>query len=92
MNDMIANEYRERGVEIVGVSFDEDLTQVPSSIEKYQIKYPILIEGNDPNVETDGMALPTTFLYDKNGNLAKKHTRIVLESTLKSGIKKLLKE
>lgn len=88
----VANEYKERGVEMVGVSVDEDITLIPPFIEKYQIKYPILIEGNDPNIEAGGMALPTTFLYDKNGNLAKKYTGIVLESTLKSDIEKLLKE
>lgn len=88
----IANEYKERGVEMVGVSVDEDLAAIPPFIEKYQIKYPILLPGNDPNLGADGMALPTTFLYDKNGNLAKKYTGIVLESTLKSDIEELIKE
>jgi peroxiredoxin len=88
----LANEYKSRGVEMVGVSVDEDLAAVPPFIEKYHIKYPILIEGNDPNVGTGGIALPTTFLYDKNGNLAKKYTGIVLESTLKSDVESLLNE
>lgn len=87
-----ANEYKSRGVEIVGVTMDENLSGVSSFVEKYQIKYPILIAGFDPNVSTDGMALPTTFLYDKNGRLAKKYTGIVLESTLKSDVDTLLKE
>lgn len=88
----VANEYKSRGVEMIGVTMDEDLTLVPPFIEKYQIKYPILLPGNDPNLGADGMALPTTFLYDKNGNLAKKYTGIVLESTLKSDIEALLSE
>ncbi len=88
----ISNEYKERGVEMVGVTMDENLAEVAPFIEKYQIKYPILLPDNDPNVGTETMALPTTLLYDKNGNLAKKYTGIVLESTLKSDIEALLTE
>jgi thiol-disulfide isomerase/thioredoxin len=88
----VADEYRERGVEMVGVTLDENLADVPPFVEKYRIKYPILLPGADPNLSPEGMALPTTFLYDKNGNLAKKYTGIVLESTLKSDIEILLGE
>lgn len=88
----VANEYKSRGVEMVGVTMDENLADVPSFVEKYKMPYQILLPGNDPNVGSDGIALPTTFLYDKNGNLAKKYTGIVLESTLKSDIELLLGE
>lgn len=88
----VAGEYKSRGVEMVGVTMDENLSDVPPFVEKYQIKYPILAPGNDPHLSPGGMALPTTFLYDKNGRLAKKYTGIVLESTLKSDIEILLSE
>jgi thiol-disulfide isomerase/thioredoxin len=87
-----ANEYKARGVEVVGVTLDEDLTLVPPFVESFRIKYPILLPGNDPSLPADGMVLPTTFLYDKNGRLAKKYTGIVLESTLKSDTEALLAE
>jgi len=88
----VANEYKTRGVETVGVTMDENLAEVPPFIEKYKIEYPILLPGNDPNLSSEGMVLPTTFLYDKSGKLAKKYTGIVLESTLKSDIESLLNE
>lgn len=88
----IADEYKERGVEMVGVTMDEDLALVPPFVESYQIGYPILLPGDDRNLSPDGVALPTTFLYDKNGKLAKKYTGIVLESTLRSDIDALLDE
>lgn len=88
----VANEYKQRGVELVGVTLDENPELVPPFVEKYQIPYEILLPGSDPNVDASEMALPTTFLYDKNGKLAKKYTGMVLESTLKSDIEKLLKE
>lgn len=88
----IANEYKSRGVEMVGVTMDENLEAVKPFIENYKISYQIVLPGNDPNLSADGMALPTTFLYDKNGKLAKKYTGMILESTLKSDIEELLKE
>ena len=88
----IANEYQSRGVVMVGVTMDENLADVPPFVEKYEMPYQITLPGNDPNVGSSGMALPTTFLYDKNGRLAKKYTGIVLESTLKSDIELLLGE
>lgn len=88
----VANEYQPRGVVMVGVTVDEDLTAVPAFIEKYQIKFPILVAGFNPNTSGEGMALPTTFLYDKEGRLAKKYTGFVLESTLSSDIEDLLSE
>jgi len=88
----VANGYKPRGVEVVGVTLDEDLDLVPKFVESYKIPYEILLPGGDPNVGGSEMALPTTFLYDKKGRLAKKYTGIVLESTLKSDIETLLTE
>lgn len=88
----VANEYKSRGVEMVGVTMDDDLNLIQPFVEKYSIPYQMLLPGNDPNVSVGGMALPTTFLYDQNGKLAKKYTGIVLESTLKSDIEDLLSE
>ena len=87
-----AKEFEGKDVEFVGVTVDNDLSLVVPFIKEYKITYPILLPGNDPNVGTGGMKLPTTFLYDKNGKLAKKYTGIVLESTLKSDIEDLLQE
>ena len=44
-----ADEYKSRGVETVGVTVDEDLSLVPPFAENYEIKYPILKAGFDPN-------------------------------------------
>ncbi|HXG86573.1 MAG TPA: TlpA disulfide reductase family protein [Pyrinomonadaceae bacterium] len=88
----VANEYKSRGVEMVGVSMDEDRDLIAPFVEKYQMPYQILLPGDDPNVGAGGMGLPTTFLYDKNGKLAKKYTGMILESTLKSDIELLLGE
>ncbi len=86
-----ANELTPRGAVFVGVSVDEDPELIAPFVEKYKITYEILRPGRDPNTGAD-MSLPTTFLYDKNGRLAKKYTGIVLESTLRSDVEELLAE
>lgn len=88
----LSNDFKSRGVEVVGVTMDEDLNEVPPFVESYRIQYPILTPGYDPNLSPDGTALPTTFLYDKSGRLAKKYTGLVLESTFKSDVEALLNE
>lgn len=59
-----ADVYKSRGVETIGVTFDEDLSLVAPFVEKYAIKYPSLTAGFDPNASGE-IALPTTFLYNK---------------------------
>jgi thiol-disulfide isomerase/thioredoxin len=86
-----ANELTPRGAVFVGVSVDEDPELIAPFVEKYKIAYEILRPASDPNVDAD-MVLPTTFLYDKKGQLAKEYTGIVLESTIKSDVEKLLNE
>ena len=86
-----ANEYKNRGVEFIGITMDENLADVPPFVAKYEIPFPILLPEGDPNSGL-ATALPTTLLFDKNGRLAKKYTGIVLESTLKSDIEILLAE
>lgn len=88
----INNEFKNENFALIGVTVDDDLTAVPSFIGEYGINYRIMLPGFDSNVNTGNMKLPTSFLYDKNGNLAKKYDGIVLESTLRSDIKSLLAE
>jgi thiol-disulfide isomerase/thioredoxin len=88
----ISNKFDKDELEVVGVTVDEDLSRVPPFIKEYKVTYPILLPGNDPHIGAGGMKLPTSFLYDKKGRLAKKYTGIVLESTLGSDIKVLLEE
>lgn len=88
----ISEEFKDKDFEIVGVTVDENLKAVSPFIESYKISYPILLPGNDPNLDGSGLKLPTTFLYDKQGRLAKKYTGMVLEMPLRSDINSLLDE
>ena len=87
-----ADQFKDKGVEIIGVTMDEDVSVVPAFMQEYSINYPIALPNYDAVPAAEGFPLPTTMLYDKEGRLAKKYTGIVLESTLRSDTKILLAE
>lgn len=87
-----AKEFENRGVDVIGVTMDEDLSLVPPFVDEYAINYPIAYPNAAALPSAEGFPLPTTMLYDKNGRLAKKYTGIVLASTLRSDAEALLAE
>ena len=71
----IYGKYKNRGVEIVGVSLDDrGWTVVNPFVQKLGIPYPVVL-GNDEIVQAYGGidAIPTTFFVDKKGTVVKKH-------------------
>ncbi|MBA2704725.1 MAG: TlpA family protein disulfide reductase [Blastocatellia bacterium] len=88
----LANEYQSRGVEIVGVSLDEDAGAIRPFIDDYKIPYPILLPADKSNLSLMIEALPTTLLYDRQGRLAKRYTGAVSESIFRADVESLLKE
>ena len=87
-----ADQFKDNGVEIIGVTMDEDTSVVPAFVKEYAMNYPIALPNYQAVPSAEGFPLPTTMLYDKNGRLAKKYTGIVLESTLRSDTEILLAE
>jgi thiol-disulfide isomerase/thioredoxin len=87
-----ATEFKDKGVEMIGVTMDEDISVVPPFVKDYSINYPIALPNYDAVPDAQGFPLPTTMLYDKSGRLAKRYTGIVLESTLRSDTELLLAE
>lgn len=65
-------QYRSKGLEIVGVSMDEDgWPVIKPFIREHHINYPILL-GNDSIAQLYGGidAIPTTFVLDRAGRIA----------------------
>lgn len=89
----LAREYSNKNVQFIGVSLDNDLSMVPTFVERYSISYPIVVpDKDDAVVNSMFLALPTTLIYDKQGRLAKKHVGLLPEATLRSDIEELLNE
>jgi peroxiredoxin len=86
----VYEQYKDKGVEILGVSLDEGgWGDVKPFAARYAINYPILL-GNGTIARAYGNieAIPTTFIIDKSGNIADRHigvmTKVMLESKLRA--------
>ena len=83
--------YSAKGLAIVGVSVDQASTKVVKSFaEKKGINYPVLVADEKIQAAFGGITgLPTTFIIDRNGNIAKQHLGFAEREELESEIKPL---
>jgi peroxiredoxin len=97
-----ARQYKSDGLEVVGVSEDipyeglkdaaEGWSRVKPFIEKQKINYPIVM-GDDAVTKTYRiMALPVTYLIDRQGRIAAEYVGLVDKDDIERNIKALLKE
>jgi cytochrome c biogenesis protein CcmG/thiol:disulfide interchange protein DsbE len=84
--------HKDKGLEIIGISLDQDgWARVTPYVKKSNINYPIVL-GDEKVVENYGgiEAIPTTFIVDKNGNIADQHTGTMSLKQLEAKLKPLL--
>ena len=87
------NKYKGKGLEIVGVAFDENgLEAVPPFIKAMGINYPVYLDGGDIGQAYDLQAYPTTIVYGKDGKVSNKHIGYASEKEFEDEISKLLKK
>ena len=85
--------YRQRGVEFAGVSMDDDPAAVaPRFARRYNIEYPILVAPPDSLLTQAIETIPTSFLIDRRGKIARTWMGIVREKELAAAIEALLAE
>jgi cytochrome c biogenesis protein CcmG/thiol:disulfide interchange protein DsbE len=88
----VYNDYKSKGLEIVGVSLDEGgWSDVTPYVQRSKINYPIIL-GDRRVARTWGgiQAIPTTFIIDKQGNIAVSHVGMMSKAQLLEKIKPLL--
>jgi cytochrome c biogenesis protein CcmG, thiol:disulfide interchange protein DsbE len=88
----VYDEYKSRGLEIVGIALDEDGWQkVNPFVKKNKINYPIVL-GTTEVVQLYGgiEGIPTTFFVDKKGNIAGQQVGMLDKSALEKKIKVIL--
>ncbi|MDH4070189.1 MAG: TlpA family protein disulfide reductase [Ignavibacteria bacterium] len=88
----VYNQYKDKGLEIVGISLDRGgWSVVKPYITQSKINYPIVVGDGDLADAYGGIrAIPTTFIVDKNGNIAKQHVGFMTKNDLEKMIKDLL--
>jgi len=88
----LANEYQGKGVEVAGISLDENLAAVREFVAEYHISYPILLPSNAANLTTTIESIPVSLLHDRQGRVAKRYVGAVSEATFKRDVEQLLAE
>lgn len=87
------DEYRERGVVVLGVSVDESVTHIKPFVETLRVSYPVLIgKGREDVKEAFGplLGFPTSVLVTRGGMICTRHTGITSKAHLEREINALL--
>lgn len=85
-------EYKSQGLEVIGVSMDDDgWAAIKPFVASHKVNYRILL-GNDSVTQLYGGidSLPTTFLIDRSGRVAKVHVGLAGKNEYLDEIKSLL--
>ena len=85
--------YKDKGLEIIGVAFDENGQEaVPPFMKAMGINYQVYLDGGDIAQKYDLQAYPTTLVYGKDGKVASKHVGFVSEKEFEDELSELLKK
>jgi len=94
LNDL-HNKYQALGFTVLGVNVEEDSSQAKSFIAAQPVDFPILLDSsNQVSKLYDVVAMPTTVVIDRNGNMRYLHKGYKSgdEKKYKKMVKKLLRE
>jgi thiol-disulfide isomerase/thioredoxin len=70
----LQNMYRERGLQIIGVSMDDSVDPVLAFAQQFHMNYPVVMGNAKLGEEYGGvLGLPIAFLLDRDGRIVKKH-------------------
>jgi len=85
-------QYRERGLEIVGISMDDGGTHpVEEFAREMNVNYTVLRGNNSVSDSYGGLRfLPQTFFIDRDGNIQRQNMGLKSKSDLENDIKRLL--
>ncbi len=88
----LANEYQSRGFEVAGVAMDDSDRPVRQFVTSYHVSYPVLLPPADSPYVSSISSLPTSFLVDKQGRMAKVYLEETSERELRADVDRLLAE
>ena len=89
----LSNNYRAKGVAILGISLDEGGTEaIQAFVHEFHLPYPVGLVGPESPWASAVESLPTTILVDRDGRVAKTYMGAVRESVFQADIDRLLVE
>jgi thiol-disulfide isomerase/thioredoxin len=80
----VNNLYKDKGVQIIGVSIDTDLKALEDFVEEFGIDYPTLVDGTIDKIgPVWGIrGIPTTFFLNENGEVIFKNIGMMTKEQL----------
>ena len=90
--NQLYGDLKQKGFVIVGMTVDNgSAEQVAEAVKRFELSYPVGLAGGDVQQSYGGIrAVPTKFLLDKNGAVAKQYLGVVPEKQLRADIETLL--
>lgn len=87
------SDLQDQGLQIFGISMDDDsAANIANFAAKAGINYPVLLGTSEVTKAFGGVeVLPTTFLVDQDGRIAKRHFGFVAPQVLRSEVLALLR-
>jgi len=87
----LQNKYRDRGLQIVGISLDDDPKPTRAFYQQFKMNYPVAIGDANLAERYGGMlGLPVNFVIDREGRIHAKHLGEVDISLIEQEINSLL--
>ena len=85
------NKYGSQGLQVIGISMDDDAKPVRGFYQKYSLNYPVAL-GDDKLAEHFGgvLGLPVNFIIDRQGRIYAKHLGATDPSVFDEDVSKLL--
>ncbi len=85
--------YGPDGLQIIGVSLDDDSSPVTELLRKRPVNYPIVMGDEQIGTDYGGiLGLPVTFLIDRHGNIAARYKGETNLDALERDLQRLLRE
>ena len=89
----LAHTYGPRGLRVAGITMDEEpASVVPAFVKRYHVPYPILVPDQGFGLANLIQALPTTFLLDRQGRVARMFRGARTAEAMAPDIERLLSE
>lgn len=85
------SKYAPQGLQILGISMDDDEPPVRQFQQQFKMNYPVAI-GNPKLADQYGgiLGLPITFVIDRNGRITARHIGATDPSVIEAEVRKLL--
>lgn len=87
----VYEQHKQKGLEIVGVSLNEEWSVVKPFVERQKITYPVVIGETELYKAFGGKnAIPTTIFVDRKGKIVSRHVGFMSKEDFEKAVKALL--